>query len=161
VRKQRARAGIGAPKCSRSRPFGAASDTARVTDDGEDVHGAANRARGADDGMATSRPQLQRVAGPIDGTAPPLRVTLRREFKGLTVADLLHHEIAERLPGRARSALQHLQRGDLRSAEQALPGEWAPLLQGPGHARRARRRLVLWLTAITIGACAIVAWQWF
>jgi hypothetical protein len=137
------------------------SDTARVTDDGEDVHGAANRARGADDGMATSRPVLQRVAGPIDRSVPPPRVTLRREFKGLTVADLLQHETAERLPGRVRSALLHLERGDLRAAEQALPGEFRPLLQGPGHVRRARRRLVLWLTAAAIGVAAIVAWQWF
>ena len=111
--------------------------------------------------MATSRPRLQRVAGPIDGREPPPRVTLRREFKGPTVADLLHHEIAERLPGRARSALQHLQRGDLQAAERALPGEWAPLLEGPGHARRARHRLVLWLTAVAIGAAAFVAWHWF
>jgi len=86
---------------------------------------------------------------------------LRREFKGLTVADLLQHETAERLPGRARSALHNLLRGDLRGAEAALPGEFTPVLQGPGHHRRNRASLVAWLTAIAIGAAAIAAAQWF
>jgi len=88
-------------------------------------------------------------------------VILRREFKGLTVADLLQHETAARLPGRARSALHHLLRGDLRAAESALPGEFTPVLQGPGHHRHARGPLVLWLTALAIGAAALAASQWF
>jgi hypothetical protein len=104
---------------------------------------------------------LQCVAGPIDREVPPPRVMLRREFKGLTVADLLQHEIADRLPGKARSALQHLLRGDLEAAERSLPGEFAPLLRGPGHVRRSRRKLVLWLTASAIGAAAIAVWHWF
>jgi hypothetical protein len=83
---------------------------------------------GADRGG--TKPRLRAVDGPVHGSVPPPAVRLVREFKGLTVADLLRDELVERLPGQVRSALHHAERGDWRAAEQALPGEFAPLLVG-------------------------------
>jgi hypothetical protein len=93
-------------------------------------------------------------------TAPEVR--LRREFKGLTVADLERDDVVARLPGRVRSALRHLRRGDLAAAEQALPGEFAPLLAGPGHRVAAPRRfaaavVVLLMVAAAAGAYWLIA----
>jgi len=88
--------------------------------------------------------------------APPVR--LLREFKGLTVADLLRDELAERLPGQVRSALSAMEKGDWRTAEQAMPGAFAPVLPGPGHAPRPQQARVLLLALIgaLVGvACAV------
>jgi hypothetical protein len=54
-----------------------------------------------------------------------------------------------RLPGQVRSALRHIERGDFAAAERALPGEWAPVLPGPG---RRRRR---WLLPVAVLAAAV------
>lgn len=84
----------------------------------------------------------------------PSPVRLRREFKGLTVADLWRNEIHERLPGQVRSALHHLQRGDLQAAEAALPGEFAAVLPGPGRRRRLGRRLAV-VVAVLLGLACV------
>ncbi len=83
---------------------------------------------------------LRRVDGVAGDRPPSPEVRLYREFKGLTVADLLRAEIAERLPGQVRRALHHLERGDLAAADEVLPGAFPPILAGPGSARIARRR---------------------
>ncbi len=83
--------------------------------------------------------------------APPT-VRLVREFKGLTVADLLRDEIVERLPGQARHVLRQIERGDLAAAERALPGEFAPVLAGPAP-KRARR----WVLIAVVGLAAVAA----
>ncbi|MBK8098570.1 MAG: hypothetical protein IPK26_15780 [Planctomycetes bacterium] len=72
---------------------------------------------------------------------PRPAVRLRRELKLPTVADLIRDDDAvRRLPGQARSALRHVQIGNLAAAETALPGGFAAVLPGPGEQRRARRR---------------------
>jgi len=98
----------------------------------------------------------------MDPTTAPPPVQLVREYKGLTVADLLRDEIVERLPGQLRSALDHVRRGDFEAAEKALPGEFAPVLQGPGAGPRQRpTRLVLWLLVTAVLAAGTVASWWF
>tara|TARA_R110002072_G_scaffold46591_2_gene128899 strand:- start:84707 stop:84994 length:288 start_codon:yes stop_codon:yes gene_type:complete len=89
--------------------------------------------------------------------APPVR--LRREFKGLTVADLHREEIASRLPGQARSALNHIEHGDLDAAERALPGQFANVIAGPGFRRRHRYRAfaVAAVLAVLAGS-ALASW---
>jgi hypothetical protein len=115
---------------------------------------------------AGSRPalRLHAVRGPLAAAEPPPQVRLVREFKGPTVADLMCEDVAERLPGRVASALRALERGDLAAAERALPGEFAPLLAGPGHRRSARARAariagttVVVAIAATVAA-AMLAW---
>lgn len=133
------------------------ADSRPVKGDGEAAGPGAQDGDG--EGQTTGRPLLQPVVGPVEGKEPPPPITLHREFKGLTVADLLQPDVAERLPGRARSALQHLQRGDLAAAEAALPGQWAPVLAGPGH-RRNHRRLLGWLVAAAVASAALAAAQW-
>lgn len=87
---------------------------------------------------------------------------LHREWKGLTVADLLRDEVVERLPGQVLSALAHIENGEWAAADRALPGEHGPILVGPGHQRRARRA---WGLAIAVALAAIVAavavWSWW
>jgi hypothetical protein len=99
------------------------------------------------------------LCGPVDAAVPAPPVRLRREWKGLTVADLLRDEIVERLPGQVRSALHHAARGDFTAAERALPGELAPVLPGPGSTAPTRP---LWIAfgcvlAILIGT-ALAVW---
>ncbi|MBL8731765.1 MAG: hypothetical protein JNN13_05310 [Planctomycetes bacterium] len=91
------------------------------------------------------------------GVGPPPPVALRREFKGLTVADLLRDEIVDKLPGQARSALHHLERGDHAAAERALPGSFAPVLSGPWRRRRERRLLVALVVIAAIAGASAVA----
>lgn len=115
---------------------------------------------GAPDGKEPSH--LRVVSGPVvrDGAPEqPPAIRLRREFKGLTVADLHREEIARRLPGQARSALEHIESGDLDAAERALPGHFARVLQGPGHRRRHRYRTfaVVAVLAVLSGA-ALATW---
>jgi hypothetical protein len=121
--------------------------------------------------------KLQTLTG---GGAPPSdpRVRLLREFKGLTVGDLVRDgQLVEQLPGRVRSAAEHLGRGELAPAEQALPGSFGPVrqtsagptsagpnssgqttsgavLEGPGH---RRRQPVPWAAWVLLGAVAIAA----
>lgn len=105
---------------------------------------------GDDDAAARdARARLRAVDGPVNGrppAAPPVRLV--REFKGLTVADLLRDELADRLPGQVRSALSAMEQGDWRTAERTLPGAFAPVLPGPGHAARSPRPRVLLLALI-------------
>jgi hypothetical protein len=78
--------------------------------------------------------KLQTLTG---GGAPPPdpRVRLLREFKGLTVGDLVRDgQLQEQLPGRVRSAAEHLSRGELAPAEQALPGSFGEGNPGTGSA---------------------------
>ncbi|HEB53940.1 MAG TPA: hypothetical protein ENI87_11865 [bacterium] len=109
---------------------------------------------GAGDGSGAFR--LRVVRGPVVGEppaeSPPVR--LRREFKGLTVADMYREEIVKKLPGQVRSALHHLERGDLAAAERALPGHFAAVYAGPGHGHRRRRR---WSWFAFVGALAVLA----
>ena len=72
--------------------------------------------------VTLARARLHVVEGPVpsaDDAAdmPPIR--LRREFKGLTVADLHTEEVALLLPGQVCSALEHIEIGDLAAAERA------------------------------------------
>lgn len=89
-------------------------------------------------------------------------VRLRRELKLPTVAHLLRDDDAvRRLPGQARSALRHLQNGDLAAAERALPGTFGVVITGPGGERRARRRSLratAWLLAVVAVAIVLVVW---
>lgn len=76
------------------------------------------------------------------------------------MADLLRDEYVARLPGQVRSALHHLERADLRAAEQALPGEFAPLLPGPAPSRTARRLAAAAVViAAVLAAIALAAWM--
>ena len=106
------------------------------------------------------RPHLRAVPGAatIAGEPPP-PVKLRREFKGLTVADLMRDEIVRRLPGQVCSALEHVENGDWEAAERALPGHFATVLAGPGH-RRPRRRAWLAIVAVAAVAVAVVVVRW-
>lgn len=97
-------------------------------------------------------PRLRAVQGPLAGHEPPPPIHLWREFKGLTVSDLMRDDLVARLPGQVRTALHHLERGDLRAADAALPGEFAPVLPGPGHRRPAR-----WLALTIVGLLAVAA----
>lgn len=136
------------------------SIVAPVTGDGEDTEDGGLDARTSRDGTGAPRPRLRCVDGPLPGAEPPPHVHLRREFKGLTVADLLRPEIVDRLPGQVRSVIHHLQRGDLQAAEQAMPGDFAPVLRGPGHGRLSRRlfgRSLFFGVVLSIA----VAWWWF
>lgn len=100
---------------------------------------------------------VSRLVDPAETLEPAPTVRLRREFKGLTVADLHHGEIAASLPGQVRSALDHIDRGELDAAERALPGQFANVLVGPGHRRRNHRRFVTVLAALAVLAVAAVA----
>ena len=118
-----------------------------------------DRESGADDPGSDGGTHRLRAVAPVAGDEPPPAVRLVREFKGLTVADLLRDELAARLPGQVRSALRHIERADFAAAERALPGEFAPVLRGPGHVRRLRR---LWFAVVGLAAVltamAIAAW---
>jgi hypothetical protein len=93
---------------------------------------------------------------------PERSVRLHREWYGLTVADLLRPDLAERLPGQVRSALRDLERGDLAAADRNLPEACAPVLPGPGHRRTERRRarlLAVWLVVLLAAATVgLLAW---
>jgi hypothetical protein len=126
-------------------------DSTAVTGDADDKEPPAEAAPPA--------PRLVAVVGPRQPTEPPPSVRLRREFKGLTVADLQRDEVVERLPGQVRSALRHLQRGDVAAAERALPGEFAPVLAGPGHRRPSRRVLVAAIVGLILLAAVLARWS--
>ena len=100
--------------------------------------------------------RLRRVEGPIDGNPAPPSVRLVREWKGLTVADLLRDEILERLPGQARAVQRHIERGDYAAADRELPGDVARLLPWPRR-EPARRRLLVALVALAAVLCASAA----
>jgi hypothetical protein len=85
---------------------------------------------------------------------------LRREFKGLTVADLHCSDLVEQLPGRVRTALRHLQRGDLAAAERVLPGEFASVLPGPWQRRQRRRQRTLAIVLTVLLVATTVALYW-
>jgi len=110
---------------------------------------------------AEATPRLVQLT-PLEGQAQPPEmppeVRLRREFKGLTVADLERDDVVARLPGQVRSALRHLRRGDLAAAEQALPGEFARVLAGPGHRAAAPRRVAVAVVVLAVIAAAAGAY---
>lgn len=136
----------------RLRNRGRPADSKAVTGDHDETTGG--------DDCAPIRPRLRVVTGPIEGSARRPAVRLRREWKGLTVADLLRDEIVDRLPGQMRSVQQLLARGDVAAAERALPGEDGPvLLAGPGH-RRRDHRLLVFLVAVTAVWAAFSLWTW-
>lgn len=104
--------------------------------------------------------RLRAVSGLVDSAEvlePAPTVRLRREFKGLTVADLHKGEIAACLPGHVTSALNHIERGELDAAERALPGQIATVLAGPGHRRSRHRRFVAFFASLAVLAGAVVA----
>ena len=136
-----------------------ASDTNAVTGDREQPGGEAGS--GGSDGPQGPRPGLRRVDGPVAGAEPVPEVRLHREFKGLTVADLMRAEIAERLPGQVRQALRQIQNGEFAAADDALPGAFPPIYAGPGSDRGRRRGfLVLWLSVAVLAAAGALAWWW-
>ena len=106
---------------------------------------------------ATTGPRMRAVQGPLGGGGePPPEVRLRREFKGLTVADLGRDEILARLPGQVRSALRHIERGELDAAERALPGHFAKEVPGPLPARPRRRLAALIVSVLAVLTAALV-----
>ncbi|MEO6594229.1 MAG: hypothetical protein ABIP94_05705 [Planctomycetota bacterium] len=137
------------------------ADSKAVTGDGDDGDGDAQHGGtfGAPRDASAAGQKLRRVEGPMGDPEPPTTLRLRREFKGLTVADLLRDEIVERLPGQVRSALRSVQAGDFAAAERALPGEFATVLPGPGHRRGERRRSVL-LLMLVAALAAMLASAW-
>jgi len=126
-----------------------------------DSNGVTGSEHGDEDATARdARLRLRAVGGPVTGRPPAApAVRLLREFKGLTVADLLRDDLADRLPGQVRSALSAMQHGDWRAAEQALPGAFAPLLPGPGHAPRSPRHRMLLLAVVgALVGTALAVW---
>ncbi|MSR37270.1 MAG: hypothetical protein EXS02_00315 [Planctomycetes bacterium] len=110
-------------------------------------------------GLQNGPIRLQPV--PADGVPAKVALSVRllREFKGLLVKDLLADAtLAEQLPGRARSALAHLERGDLAAAERALPGHFATLLPFPRSQRKRERGPSLVVLLLTALAILTVAW---
>ena len=96
---------------------------------------------------------MRRLRGGGPGPVDALTVRLRREFKGLTVAQLVTDlALSGRLPGQVRSALEQIDAGNLAAAERLLPGQFAAVLPGPGH-RRGRRWARAWLL-LSCGALA-------
>lgn len=92
-----------------------------------------------------------------DGAVAEAEVKLRREFKGLTVRDLLADQgLDEQLPGRVQSALDSIRRGDWKSAERALPGAFGNVLEGPGRKSR-RRRVARWIVLCALAAAIATA----
>jgi hypothetical protein len=127
-----------------------------VSDDGDPTEAA-----DADADRPGAPPRLCRVDGPVDAAATRPAVRLRREFKGLTVADLARDEIVDRLPGRVRSALHRIECGDLAGADAALPGEFAPIVAGPGSVRPAALRHWRWVLVVAVAVLtAALAWWW-
>lgn len=103
--------------------------------------------------------QLRSLPGGGRAPADPLEVRLRREFKGLTVADLVTDlALSERLPGQVRSALERIEEGDLAAADQLLPGHFGNVLAGPGH-RKVRKSGLRWLllSLAVLAAVVVVA----
>ncbi len=100
---------------------------------------------------------VSRSADSTEAVEPAPTVRLRREFKGLTVAELHNGEIATYLPGQVRSALNHIERGELDAAERALPGQFANVLAGPGHRRRNHQRFRAALAGLAVVAATVVA----
>jgi len=128
-----------------------------VTGDRDQHSGSAGG--GGPDGPDGPRFRLRKVAGPVAGSEPAPEVRLHREFKGLTVADLMRLEIAERLPGQVQKALRQIQHGQFAAADDALPGAFPPIFAGPGS--RRRRRSGAWLVVALLGASvAAAAWWW-
>lgn len=106
---------------------------------------------------------LRPVPGAPGGAEPPPPVRLVREWKGPTVADLLRDEYAARLPGEVRSALRHLEAGELAAAEARLPGEFAAILPGPASRRRrrsARATFGVLIVALAAAAAAMARGGW-
>lgn len=92
-----------------------------------------------------------------EGAVAEASVRLRREFKGLTVPDLIADQgLDEQLPGRALSALENIRRGDYAAADRDLPGVFATVLPGPGRLAR-RRRLALWIVLCALAAAVATA----
>ncbi len=113
------------------------------------------------DGNASAKGPLRLhtvdAGGPVDGFLPQVR--LLREFKGLRVEDLLADAaLAAQLPGRARSALEHIQRGDFAAAEQALPGRFGAVIPGPGHRAAPTRQGRVGLIVLALAVALAVYW---
>ncbi len=107
-----------------------------------------------------ARPRLRRLSGGgANGAEPAAQVRLHREFKGLTVADLVRLELVEQLPGTVHKAMRELQRGEVAAAEATLPGAFAPLLAGPGRVRRRWRRVQLGLLVLVALLLALFSWS--
>lgn len=134
-----------APPCSGARRL--RSDSRRVNERGDERTEETSGRGGAG---------LRPVRGAPGGAEPPPPVRLVREWKGPTVADLLRDEFAARLPGEVRSALRHLEAGDLAAAEARLPGEFAAILPGPASRRRRRSTRAL-LGGIVVALAAVAA----
>jgi hypothetical protein len=108
---------------------------------------------------AMGKPRLTAVPRSRAAEEPPPAVRLRREFKGLTVADLLRDEIVDRLPGQVRSACRHIENLDFAAAERQLPSAWAPVLPGPWRPRRERWVLATTAVfAVVLVAATLAAW---
>lgn len=118
----------------------------------------------AENAQAPRLPEWRALRG---GGAPntEANIRLRREFKGVTVGDLLADEdLLARLPGRVRSALGAVRSGDLERADKALPGSFdaaaetsgARVMPGPGHRRRQREASMRFLVFV-LATCMLAA----
>ena len=102
-------------------------------------------------------PVSRNVAFPLEMRGIAKAEVADRVKKALDMVQLGH--LADRLPGQVRSALSAMQHGDWRAAEQALPGAFAPLLPGPGHAPRSPRHRMLLLAVVgALVGTALAVW---
>lgn len=108
------------------------------------------------EGRGPSMPWGEPLRG--DGVATSEEVRLRREFKGITVRDLIADAgLDEQLPGRVQSALEQIQKGDYAAAERALPGSFGSVIQGPFLRPRQRSRVALWIVLSALAAALATA----
>lgn len=122
------------------------------------MHERDDEAEGGGTSGTGKRPALPFGPTLAGGGQPSVDVRLRREFKGLTVEELVADlGIDEQLPGRVQSALEAIRRGDLRGADEALPGRFGAVLPGPGHRSGSRSRRVLWIVVAALAAGAVSA----
>jgi hypothetical protein len=105
--------------------------------------------------QARPRPLQALHGGGAADDRPPPTIRLVREYKGPTVADLMRDDaLVAALPGRVRSVLQQLERGDFGGADSALDAASGRILSGPFAPRRWRRRLLLAMLAVAAAAAA-------
>lgn len=84
------------------------------------------------------------VAESSMASAPGRHARLIREFKGPALHDLLDDPVELALmPGRVQRALDAIERGDLREADDRLDAAIGAVLEGPGFGRRGEWHMLL------------------
>jgi len=107
---------------------------------------------------------LKVLKGDLDRPAPAASdVRLVRQVKIPTVEALAsEHEAVDRLPGKVRSVVAALDRGDLATADRLIDEAMGSLLQGPGyrhaHLRQRLLSVLLWLWCGILVLGGILAW---